>query len=374
MKKIFPFISFLLLSGILCAQDFIYMRNGDEVQAKVVEITPEFIKYKLFDFQDGPLYSMRKSDVFMLVYENGRREKFQQPPSPVTPEPPPAAETMDELRPVKPEVDDLPEEEPIIDAEPVVEPSFEVEMPPKFTEPEGFKSRFRLGFTVGANAATRKFDYAVGANPPSNSYRITPTAGLTFDLELWRKFHLQSSLLYKAKGDRINMGNWSEEYEYPTIGAAVFEVSADGFTSTLLHYGELSFMPIIGFGGEGAQFQVGAGGFVAYGIAGKEKHDYTVSYFLDHELESEEVFDFERDVEFVGLIKDSDDPKKVYYEKIDHGYLFYSGLRFSNVNLGAYLAWGRQQLELDDSDLFVEEKPVAKTTTFTWTLAMTFYL
>ena len=380
MKKIASVITLLTLAGALLAQDYIYKKDGSDIVAKVMEITPDVIKYKLFDFQDGPLYNIKISEVFMVAYENGRREVFRQPVEVPAPEEVSPEKVTEEnpLPPVIPDEDISPEAEPKPGkAKPAEEPAAGQVSPSKKTEEEieseGFKSRFRLGFTAGLNAATRQFNYKVGANPPSASYRLAPTAGLTFDLELWRKFYLQSSLLYKGKGDRIDMGLWSQEYSFPEVGSAVWEVTADGFTTTALHYAELSLMPIIGIGDEGAQFQLGAGGFVAYGFGGKEKLDYTISYYLDYTLDSEVVVNEERKIKYVGLFKTEDNPDEIYLKKLDYGLLFYSGLRFSNINLGGSLAWGFQQLEKVEG-LFVTEKPVATTKTFTWTLSMTFFL
>ena len=58
------------------AQDLIYLTNGDEVKAKVEEITETQIKYKQWDNQTGPLRSFSISNVFMIIYENGQKEVF----------------------------------------------------------------------------------------------------------------------------------------------------------------------------------------------------------------------------------------------------------------------------------------------------------
>ena len=46
---------------------------------KVLEITDQQIKYKEFDFQDGPTRNMNISEIFMITYENGKREVFNKP-------------------------------------------------------------------------------------------------------------------------------------------------------------------------------------------------------------------------------------------------------------------------------------------------------
>ncbi len=58
----------------LCAQDIITLKNGDDIQAKVTEISATEIKYKRFNHLDGPTITLAKGDVFAIKYENGSRE------------------------------------------------------------------------------------------------------------------------------------------------------------------------------------------------------------------------------------------------------------------------------------------------------------
>ncbi|MDO8998552.1 MAG: DUF4190 domain-containing protein [Bacteroidota bacterium] len=60
--------------------DIITLRNGDEVSAKVLEITSIEIKYKRCNLSDGPLYIVKKSDVFMIKYTNGTKDVFKSEP------------------------------------------------------------------------------------------------------------------------------------------------------------------------------------------------------------------------------------------------------------------------------------------------------
>lgn len=57
--------------------DKIILRNGDEFLVKVLEITPNDVKYKKCDSPDGPLYVAKKADVFMITYANGTKELFK---------------------------------------------------------------------------------------------------------------------------------------------------------------------------------------------------------------------------------------------------------------------------------------------------------
>ena len=53
--------------------DILVLKNGDEVKAKVLEISPIEIKYKKCNMPEGPLYVVKKSDVFMIKYANGTK-------------------------------------------------------------------------------------------------------------------------------------------------------------------------------------------------------------------------------------------------------------------------------------------------------------
>ena len=56
--------------------DQIVLRNGDVVEAKVKEIGVTEIRYKKCDRQDGPDYTISKSDVLSIKYSNGEVERF----------------------------------------------------------------------------------------------------------------------------------------------------------------------------------------------------------------------------------------------------------------------------------------------------------
>jgi len=76
MKKFFLILLSVVFINALHAQDFIIKKNGDEISAKVQEVGTTEIKYKKFDNQDGPNYSILKTEVFMIKYANGTKEVF----------------------------------------------------------------------------------------------------------------------------------------------------------------------------------------------------------------------------------------------------------------------------------------------------------
>tara|TARA_B110000238_G_scaffold188776_1_gene220149 strand:- start:51 stop:560 length:510 start_codon:yes stop_codon:yes gene_type:complete len=56
--------------------DNIILQDGNEIYAKVIEITPDLIKYKKCD-NSGPLISIKKDDVFMIKYSDGSKKKIE---------------------------------------------------------------------------------------------------------------------------------------------------------------------------------------------------------------------------------------------------------------------------------------------------------
>jgi len=76
MKKTATII--LLLVSILSAhaQDIITKTNGDDIKAKVLEVTQTDIKYKRFESPDGPAYTISKADVLMIRYQDGTKDIF----------------------------------------------------------------------------------------------------------------------------------------------------------------------------------------------------------------------------------------------------------------------------------------------------------
>lgn len=76
MKKI-TFLLFAILTSTFCfSQDVITKSDGEEVKAKVLEVTQAEIKYKKFDNPNGPTFTILKKEVFMIRYENGSKDVF----------------------------------------------------------------------------------------------------------------------------------------------------------------------------------------------------------------------------------------------------------------------------------------------------------
>lgn len=70
---------FLCIFGLLefsYSQDKLYRYDGSQIDAKVLEVTQDEIKYKKFSYLEGPTIVVAKSDIVMIIYENGEKDIF----------------------------------------------------------------------------------------------------------------------------------------------------------------------------------------------------------------------------------------------------------------------------------------------------------
>ncbi|NPA67128.1 MAG: hypothetical protein GXO50_00815 [Chlorobi bacterium] len=75
MKKV-VLIFVLFISVNAFSQDIITKKNAEKIEAKVVEVGLDAVKYKKFSNQSGPTYVISKSDIHDILYENGTRDVF----------------------------------------------------------------------------------------------------------------------------------------------------------------------------------------------------------------------------------------------------------------------------------------------------------
>ena len=73
-KILFFFIVFFVNTSV--AQDVIVKKDGSTIISKVLEVNTDDIKYKKFSNQNGPTYSIIKSEIYAINYENGEKDVF----------------------------------------------------------------------------------------------------------------------------------------------------------------------------------------------------------------------------------------------------------------------------------------------------------
>lgn len=64
----------LFIGGNLISQDQLFKKDNTKIEVKILEINPTEIKYKLFNYEDGPIITVLKSDVALIIYKNGMHE------------------------------------------------------------------------------------------------------------------------------------------------------------------------------------------------------------------------------------------------------------------------------------------------------------
>jgi hypothetical protein len=76
-KLLIMFIAGLTI-GSTFSQDIITKKSGEDIQSKILEVSTTEVKYKKFDNQIGPTFSISKSDILMIRYENGSKDIFNE--------------------------------------------------------------------------------------------------------------------------------------------------------------------------------------------------------------------------------------------------------------------------------------------------------
>lgn len=72
MKKLFLSLTVLVTFCLgASAQDIITKKDGTDIQAKVLEVSPTEVKYKNWDNPDGPTFIIFPADVLLIRFENG---------------------------------------------------------------------------------------------------------------------------------------------------------------------------------------------------------------------------------------------------------------------------------------------------------------
>lgn len=78
MKKIVFSMMLIMMSSFLSqGQDLITKVNGEDINAKIIEVGQTEIKYKRADNLEGPTFTIAKKDVLMVRYENGTKDIFK---------------------------------------------------------------------------------------------------------------------------------------------------------------------------------------------------------------------------------------------------------------------------------------------------------
>lgn len=87
-RSILSKVSFIIvLMSVFCsleasAQDRIITKDAKDISAYITEVNIDDIKYRRADNQDGPVYTLPKSEISTIIYANGAVEVFNDEPAP----------------------------------------------------------------------------------------------------------------------------------------------------------------------------------------------------------------------------------------------------------------------------------------------------
>ncbi len=77
IKKMLLSIVCIIAFAYTCiAQDVIVTKDSRKINAKVMEVNVDNVRYKNFDNQDGPVYTLLKNDIITILYQNGQVDTF----------------------------------------------------------------------------------------------------------------------------------------------------------------------------------------------------------------------------------------------------------------------------------------------------------
>lgn len=79
MKTTILIILLITFAKAIHAQDIITRSDSSKVTATVLEVNPTSVKYKLFNYNDGPTITINKEDVSYITFKNGATERYQKP-------------------------------------------------------------------------------------------------------------------------------------------------------------------------------------------------------------------------------------------------------------------------------------------------------
>ena len=78
MKKSSILLVLATITSLSFAQDIIITKDKRQIQAKIMEVSNQEIKYKKFNYQEGPLFTIPVNEIVSIAYENGDVEVYRE--------------------------------------------------------------------------------------------------------------------------------------------------------------------------------------------------------------------------------------------------------------------------------------------------------
>lgn len=76
MKKILTFLLLIFVSKAVFCQDILNTKDKKQIKVQIIEQTPTIVRYKMLDYENGPILSMKASQISSIEYKNGLIDKL----------------------------------------------------------------------------------------------------------------------------------------------------------------------------------------------------------------------------------------------------------------------------------------------------------
>lgn len=184
------------------------------------------------------------------------------------------------------------------------------------------QAQVKFGPKLGLNIANCAFNYKESGDEPDTKMRLAFAIGGVIDYGFSDAFSLQSGLMFSSKGF---------SYDLDKMGDQTF--TYDGYERAILNYIEMPIHAVYKIKG----FQIYAGPYIAFGISGKYKWDYT--YTMNGQEESEK--DDMKLKPKMGEVKEGDlDDDEGAYSGLDYGLNFGIGYEIKSILINAGYSLG----------------------------------
>lgn len=193
------------------------------------------------------------------------------------------------------------------------------------------EAQVKFGVKAGLNMNNINQNYKVSAYESGTKIRLAYNIGATIDWALTDVFSFQSGLMFTSKG-------YSYDFKNPN-GIDDYYANLEGYDKVIINYLEVP----VNFTYKIDDFQIYAGPYLAYGIGGKNKWDYTHIAGSDLGVTKyKPVFKSVDDVEL-------NDEEKAYFG-LDYGLNFGIGYQVGPIlfNAGYSLGLGNITAEYDE--------------------------
>jgi hypothetical protein len=188
-----------------------------------------------------------------------------------------------------------------------------------------------FGPKVGVNLAKYSFNFKDASDEPDIKSRLAPLIGIAVNSQFNEALALQTGIFYSGKGCSFDLDKMSDG-----------DVDVDGYWRISSGYLELPVNLAYGFPMGESQLQIFAGPYVAYGITGKMKMDFTVKSGGDSESVNEEI-----KIKFKGTVDENDEEEEdvTYQSALDFGLNFGVGFKTGPILINAGYGMGFSNIE-----------------------------